>query len=511
MKTRWSVLGLTALSLLLPRLSVAQLLTVRTTPIAQADQFDIFPSQHLGMGGVSIAISDTLLDPFRNPAKGARIGVGRVFSAPGLFNVSSQSGGGRSLPIGAMLRVGDWFGGLAVALQEIEPGRRNFFDPGILRGGIEGDALPPGPVGFVPDATPDRRAHGNALGTLIFGRRLGGFALGGAVQVARMGAMDGVDMMYTGSTRVGQTGDAFDARIGLLREITDDESFELVAVHNRLRMRHDVSFVDLVWDPATQGTVGIPRADRNFDHTSTWGLHAGYQRPIPGTAWRVGGIVTANHMEHPRVPRFDVMSVPADPGRSDALNLGVGLSRQQGSETFGLDFVYEPMRSHSWAEAPAPTATVTGGTIPAGAPLNDNRFRFSNANIRMGFGWDLDPGSRGRGATMQLGLMVRAVRFRMDQQDFVTGTTRSMAEAWTEWTPTWGLGLTLPGIEVRYNGRVSNGTRRPVASQDFGGCCFAPQIPGIGFGGGFVPGGQTTTLADVHIVTHQISVSLPLR
>ena len=48
----------------------AQLISIKTVPIAQGDQFDIFPSQNAGMGGVSIAVADTLLDPFANPAKG---------------------------------------------------------------------------------------------------------------------------------------------------------------------------------------------------------------------------------------------------------------------------------------------------------------------------------------------------------------------------------------------------------------------------------------------------------
>ena len=51
----------------------AQIIPIHTVPIVSADQFDIFPSYTLAMGGVSIAVADTLHDPFVNPAKGVRI------------------------------------------------------------------------------------------------------------------------------------------------------------------------------------------------------------------------------------------------------------------------------------------------------------------------------------------------------------------------------------------------------------------------------------------------------
>lgn len=76
------------------------------------------------MGGVSIAVADTLLDPFANPATGSRLGAARVFGSPGLYSVSSDAGGGPTLPIAAFLRGGAWFGGLSPALQEVDASRR---------------------------------------------------------------------------------------------------------------------------------------------------------------------------------------------------------------------------------------------------------------------------------------------------------------------------------------------------------------------------------------------------
>ena len=50
----------------------AQVISIRTVPVSQAHQFDLFPSYTLAMGGVSIALRDSLLDPFTNPATGYR-------------------------------------------------------------------------------------------------------------------------------------------------------------------------------------------------------------------------------------------------------------------------------------------------------------------------------------------------------------------------------------------------------------------------------------------------------
>ena len=55
--------------LLHPQLTIAQLISVKSVPVAEGDQFTIFPSLNISMGGVSIALDDPLLDPFLNPAK----------------------------------------------------------------------------------------------------------------------------------------------------------------------------------------------------------------------------------------------------------------------------------------------------------------------------------------------------------------------------------------------------------------------------------------------------------
>ena len=56
---------------LTPRVS-AQVIGLKTVPLAAGDPFLIFPSQNLGMGAASFALQDALADPFANPAAGVR-------------------------------------------------------------------------------------------------------------------------------------------------------------------------------------------------------------------------------------------------------------------------------------------------------------------------------------------------------------------------------------------------------------------------------------------------------
>src|SRR5438309_10969217 len=105
---------LSSLLLALAGPASAQLISIKTVPIAQGDQFQIFPTNNLGMGSVSIALADSLSDPFANPAMGTRIASARFFSSPTLYSVSRKAGGGRSLPFAVLARRAGWYGGLAL-------------------------------------------------------------------------------------------------------------------------------------------------------------------------------------------------------------------------------------------------------------------------------------------------------------------------------------------------------------------------------------------------------------
>src|SRR5829696_9024332 len=86
----------------------AQLVSVRTAPVVVAEQFFMFPSRLLGMGG-GLAMNDIALDPFSNPATGARIEGGIVSSTPTLYSLPTNNGFGRTLPIALMYGNGNTF------------------------------------------------------------------------------------------------------------------------------------------------------------------------------------------------------------------------------------------------------------------------------------------------------------------------------------------------------------------------------------------------------------------
>jgi hypothetical protein len=480
---------------------VAQLIAIKSVPVAQGDQFAIFPSDNAALGGVSIALPDTLLDPFVNPASGARVRTGRFFGSPTLFSVSRDAGGGRTLPLGALAPAGSWFGGLAAALQEVDASPRPVFfpPPGPLADPVRPSPLP------TPSTLPaSEQSHGNAYAFGMLGRSIGtsGVSVAASALWADLHAVDGVDLLYAGSERIRQSGNAMDLRLGLLKESAGDRSLEAVVLYNRFDMTHDVTYLDLMWDPGTQQVVQVPRLEVNQDRTDTWGVHVEHARPLGQSGWRIGGLATANRMSHPKIPNYEIVNVPRDPGNSAAFNLGVGVARIHGATTFGLDLVYEPIWSETWAEAAAPTVTLGGDTIPAGGRTLENRFRFSNAHLRIGVGQQLNDV-----AALQLGLALRGVHYWLEQSDLVQSTSRDHEEQWLEWTPTWGLSLRFTGLDLRYRGQVTHGTGRPgVASQ--------PPIlarDAVLAGGIIVAPSGPLTLDEVSVVTHQISIALPLR
>lgn len=483
----------------------AQIITIKTVPVAQADQFAIFPSRNLGMGGVAIALADPMLDPFQNPAKGARITTPYLFGSPGLYSVSSDAGGGRTLPMASAGRSGSWFGGVALALQQVDAARQDFTPPPCLNcfelGSRADVPPPPGSLGA--------RSHGNEMAFAMVGKAFpeSRLSFGGSVFWAGLSAIDGVDLLYANSQGISQFGHAIDLRLGLLKEWAGDRSLEALVLYDRLRMTHDVMYLDRIWDPGTQRFIQQPRSEQNRDWTDVWGLHLEYERPLNAPGWRIGWVATTNVMSHPKLPNYEIRSVqviPRDPGTSYAFNLGIGLSRTYGPAIFGIDAIFEPIWSHTWADAEGPTVTSTADTIPAGGKTVENWFRFSNARVRMGLTRDF-----GQTLSFQLGLLVHSIRYSLAQDDHVQVSERSLREGWVEWTPTWGFGLRFPELEVRYQGQVANGTGRPGVVPTFRG---GLQVADAAAAGNILvaPTGPLT-LGEVKLVTHRVGLSIPLR
>jgi hypothetical protein len=485
--------------------AAAQLIPIKTVPVAEGDQFGFFPSSNLGMAGVSIALNDTLLDPFSNPAKAARLRGTHFFGSPSFYSVSSNAGSGRTLPLGGFTHRGSFYSGVVLALQEVSAGRRDGFSPPVV--GLE-FSQPGVPVEQFP-TTPRTRTNQYALAMVGRAFTDAKLSLAASAFWSGLSAIDGVDLLYAGSQNIKQFGQSLDFRVGMLKEFVGDQSLEAVVVHNRFAMTHDVTYLDFFWDPTLRATRPRPRFEHNPDRTNTWGLHFQYQRPLADSGRRIGAILTANRMSHPKIPNYEIMAIPRDPGYSTAFNFGVGLSQTEGPLTFGIDAIVEPIWSHTWADAEAPVATNGGGTIPAGGRTIENRFRFANGVLRAGLSREFELDMPESSARMQFGVQLRSINYDLDQYSHVLAAGRKQSEGWTEWTYAWGASVLLPDVGIHYRLRMTSGTGRPgVAGPRFPTGNLAEATVGRNF---IVAPSGALTLDPVHVVTHQISVSLPLR
>jgi hypothetical protein len=339
-------------------------------------------------------------------------------------------------------------------------------------------------------------------------------SIGASARWTDLHALDGVDLLYDGSRRVTQTGHTLDVRVGALKEWAGERgarSLEAVVLHNRFATTHDVLYADLVWDPSQQTFAEQARVDTNYDHTNTWGAQLQYRMPLAAPGWRIGWLATANRSTHPKIPTYDIASVaviPRDPGTSYAYNLGVGVSKVVGPARFGMDAVYEPIRSYTWADAAVATPTLSGDTIAPGGKTVENHFSFSNALLRIGADYDVaDLRDSARTIGLQFGLVVQSISYDLQQTDHVQSTQRALQAGWLEWSPTWGLSIRFPELEIRYQGRVTKGAGRP--GNEFVG--VGVQDRALSAGMILATPSGPFNLRDVNTTTHQISLSLPLR
>jgi len=511
-RLRTSVAAL-ALATLAPAALSAQLIQIKTLPIAEGDQWRIFPSANAPMADLSISLADSLLDPFVNPAKGSRLSDrGLFFGSPTFYSVSQNAGGGRTLPLGGVFRFGSMFGGFALALQELDTIRGNgqvFFPPVATPVAVD-PALP-----ATTTVTPTAPSRENRFAFASLGRSFStrGLSVAGSVLWSGLRNIDGVDLLYTGSQGVNQHGGALDARLGLTKEWATTRgarTAEAILLHNRFDMTHDVTWADQVFDPNTRAFLNRPRIDHNLDKTNTWGLHLGYSQPLADSGWRIGAIATTNLASHPKLPDYQiaqVMVIPWDPGHTAAYDLGLGISKSRGPTTLGVEAIFEPIATHTWGEAHGATQSASGAAIPDGAKTTENQFRFSNAILRAGAGHDLLLSSD-QALRLQAGVELRSITYGLDQTDHIAETQRHQNEHWVEWTRTWGLSFRFSDLEMRYAGRSVTGTGRPGITQN-GGVFFAA---GDALTSNFLaaPSGPLT-LTDVRVTTHQFSISVPLR
>jgi hypothetical protein len=320
--------------------------------------------------------------------------------------------------------------------------------------------------------------------------------------------VDGVELYYPVNDQVRQHGEASDLRIGVLKEFGAGHSLEAVALHNRFAMNQDVASAETLWDPTLRQFTSRARVEPNADEADTWGLHLSYLRPIADSTWHLGAILTANRIDQPRLPAYDLPEVPADAARAQAYNIGAGISRSTGQLVAGFEAIYEPIWRHSWVRADEPTEARDGTPIDAGTNVLENDFRFHNAIARLGLGFAV-PIVGEHALTFEAGGQLRAVRYRLEQQDAIQVAHVSSTQGWNEWTRSWGVSYRFAGAAVQYRGNLTTGASRPGFDDDGGVVAFAPGSDLRPCCGQPVPFGLK--FDDVRTTTHQISFSVPIR
>jgi len=475
-----------------------QLIPIKTVPVATGDQFRVYPSSRPGMGGAGLAVDDSIGDPFRNPALGFRAPE-VFFGAPVRYHVSGDNGSGNSLPLGAHLRSGSTFGSLSFALQQVSAARTDNF---AVRPFCDFCRFVQEPL--------SRSAARNLYVFGSLGRELdNGLAIGMSARYANLRWVSGIEHLYAGSSSIEPSGYTLDLRAGLHRKWDDGREFEALVVHNRVDMRHDVTYIDFLFarpgDPV-RPPLGSPESvetrESNLDRTHTWGAQTRYEVPVADSPWRLATTATINLKNHPKIPNYRIQNIPRDPGQSWAFGVGFGVARELAGTTVATDVLYEPIWSNTWQEADVAVQSASGSTIPVGGRTIENDFVFSNLTIRMGVDRDWSMGDA------QLGIEARSIAYTLDQVDRVQGTRRGENESWIEWTPTVSFGVAMAGLELRYFGRVTTGSGMPGVGGGRGFATTDAAAPGIDI---IAAAQGPLTLADTNVWTHQVMVVIPVR
>ena len=483
MKQATILLGV-LIGLIFPSGAAGQFINLKTAPVATGSQFLVHPTVNTGMGNVSIALDDTLGDAFVNPAKTVRIGGMKLFMQPVFYRISDGNGSARTLSLGGLTSNGNWFGGLGVAVQDMSQASRG--------------------SNLLKDESTNNNYFWAQAGTRISERA----SIGAQFSWAGLGAMDGVDLLYPRSRRIAQDGYRMDARLGLHMETSSRGQFEALLLFSRTNMTHEVFYQDFIgfWSGnATTVDVSSPqlRVEENLDKTNTWGMHLGYDREVGENDWKLGGIFTMNYKTHPKIPNYELMNIPRDPGNTWAFDVGIGTSHtSEDNWTFGADFIIEPIWSNTWVEAQEDIVTPEENRllVAKGEKTIENDFAFFNSIIKTGLGW------KGEHMLWEAGIHSKTYRYRLKQWDYIQESFRRQREHWTEWTFSMSVGAFINDINIKYTGLLTTGTGQPGTNRPVVFADFFTATSGGDFI--FAPDGELT-LENAAVLTHQFTITVP--
>jgi hypothetical protein len=455
-----------------------QLISIKSVPLATGDQFNMYPASNYGMAGLSIAIDDSLNDAYHNPAKGIFFKGTSIFTLPYFYSITNDLGSAQNFPLGFIFSGDEWFYGGVFSLQQLKGFESNNSNP------IDLDA-----------SNTNIYLHG------FIGKRIkkSDAAIGLGISWANLKAMDGVDLLYANSAGVEQSGDVIDGRIGIFKEFNKNQHLELLALYHYLKMQHNVSYQNWFWNEDLMRSVQFDNVIKNKDQSETYGFHLGYTHPISNRGWRFGTIITGNWKSHPKLPNYELQNIPRDPGDTDAYNFGVGLSYEKKSSIFGYEIIYEPIWSHTWADAGEPVETISGRTISPGEVTVDNNFEFSNILIRFGLK------KFNKKFKFQVGVQARAIRYELDQYNFIEERQRDLSEDWMELTLAWGWDFKFSDFNFLYQGSLLAGAGRPGVSNNFG------IMRAMDYSADYIvaPSGSLT-LEDAYVFTHRFTFLIPI-
>jgi hypothetical protein len=427
----------------LPFVIQAQFISVKSLPVVTGDQFYIYPSKNISMGSVSIALDDPWLDPFINPAKGKDIKNTQLFIQPTFYSIEENLGGARTFPVTLFTKYKDWFVVLSGSFQQLEAANTSNSDWFTTQ--------PSGPA--------DRYAD-NKYGYAGLGMNLPieGFTVGGSIFLADLNAMSGVDLLYNNSVNISQDGDMLELRGGMYYH-DKFSSFEAVGLYNNFEMLHKVSYWNWIWNEGQTDMIQQLNVEKNLDHTDTYGIHFKYREKFEEDGPAIGAMFTYNWKSHPKIPNYEIMNIPRDPGNTWAYNFGIGVGNDNELTRFGLEFIYAPVWSNTWANAQEEINTWNGGKILPGQKTVENNFTFNNWIARIGFGKTF------KIYEFSVGLQLYDRSYTLDQYDYISQSVRTQDESWTEKIFSWGAVLHFSRFDLKYTGRACSGAGIPSVSR----------------------------------------------
>ena len=367
-----------------------------------------------------------------------------AFVQPTFYNISDNLGGAWTLPATIFFRDESCFGTASLAYQRLEGANIN------------------NDIRWFSNRLPnpkDRFKH-NKYAFFSFGKNMkdNRWSLGGSFFYSELNAMNGVDLLYRNSVEILQDGNMYEVRGGLMYK-NEFSSFEALILFNKFKMQHDVKYIDASRFEFTDQNI---RLEKNIDHTNTLGIHVSYKEKANNDGLNIGVLTTVNLKTHPKIPNYEIMNIPRDPGDSWAFNFGIGIGIEKERSRFGIDLIYEPIWSNTWAEAAEVIDLGNGNRILPGQKTVENDFAFSNIIGRIGYNAIFDSIDLG------FGLEIYNRSYDLDQFDYVQNRDRSQEEEWAELTWTWGVGFHFKHFIIRYNGHIITGAGIPgIASGNF--------------------------------------------